>query len=434
MDRLIDNDLIYGAMYEVSEPHMIARYNQALKGFGIKPTKLKKFTIDATGYSPEIAKQLKDEDYLNPQGINRRFIILSPEQESLPSVYAKFSSTYDLMMAMYQKNAESLRILTLKDVVFGEIENSTFHIDSIDDILSIKEVEFKFRTGGHLFEKAHKLKTLLNRFFTEKDSWQDDYLMNKILEYGKLVGDIRYNNIIPRFTNFELPSFWTSHFDGLYVFRENDGSSAGKITVIGPQEKPEFLENAMFDFNYIHQDDATGVYEFLIDTGRVSGFEPDWLKASGLVELRQEILVRSAINQSDKSMELHYLSDNQVTNWIHHNIDELSKNGVFTFLTRIQKGLLNGVLPNLKKVTASLKLLVVRANPDHQDRVLVARLLSQFADFDFFTKFAVNKQSFYDDYDGLDDNLRDYVVHKITNQYFPDRRGYWETLFSKPKG
>ncbi len=433
MDLLIDNDLIYGAMHEVNESHMIARYNTALKGFGLPPTKLDTFTIDATGYSPEIAKELENEDYLNPQGINRRFIILTPEQESLPSVYAKFSSTYDLMMAMYQKNAESLRILTLKDVVFGEIENSTFHIGSIDDILSIKEVEFKFRTGGDLFTKARKLKTLLNRFFTEKDSWQDRFLMNKILEYGKLVGDIRYNNIIPRNTKFELPSFWTSHFDGLYVFRDNDGSNGGQITVIGDEPNPSFLQNAMFDFTYIHRQDTKGVYQFLIDTGRISGFEPDWLKSSGLIDLRQEIYVRSTMNKLDETTDLQSLSDNQVTNWIHNNIDELSKSGVFSFLTRIQKSLLNDVVPNLKNVTAALKLMIVRANPDHQDRVLVARLLSQFADFDFFTKFAVNKQRFYNDYNHYNNNLRNYVVHKITDQYFPYRKQYWETLFSRPE-
>jgi len=109
MDRLIDNALIYGAMLEIGDPHMIERYNVALEGFGLSKTNLEKFTIDATGFSPEVAKELDDEDYLNPNGINRRFIILSPEQETLPIVYAHFSSTYDLMMALFRKNTESLR-------------------------------------------------------------------------------------------------------------------------------------------------------------------------------------------------------------------------------------------------------------------------------------------------------------------------------------
>jgi len=429
MERLIDNALIYGAMYAVDDPYMIKRYNTALKGFGLKETKLEKFVIDAAGYSPEVAKEFKDVDYLNPHGINRRFIILSPEQESLPVVYHQFSSTYDLMMAFFRKNAESLRTLTLKDVVFGEIENSTFRIETIDDILSIHEVEFNVRTGGKIFKKAGELRELLDRFFAEKDSWQDNDLMNQILERGNLVGDIRYNNIVPRHTRFQLPSFWTRHFDGIYVFREiNDD-----VTIIGEPETPEFLSSDLDEFKYISFADADGVYSFLQNTGRVAGFEPDWLKSSGLVDLRSEILVRSAMGKTDKKTNLANVNQNQVRNWILKNIDDLSKDGVFDFLTRIQKSLLNDVLPGLKNTAAELKLMIIRANPAHHDRVLVARLLSQYAPFDFYTKFAVNKHAFYDDYATLEENQRDYVVNKITKNYFPDRKKYWENLFAEPE-
>jgi len=72
----------------------------------------------------------------------------------------------------------------------------------------------------------------------------------------------------------------------------------------------------------------------------------------------------------------------------------------------------------------------VRADPDHADRVLVARLLSEFAPFDFYTRFAVNKQAFYNDYAALKDNLRDYAVTRITRNYFPARKQYWENLFA----
>ncbi len=429
MERLIDNALIYGAMFAVDNPFMVERYNIALQGFGLKQSKLKKFVIDASGYSPEIAKELKDEDYLNPQGINRRFIILSPEQESLPVVYHQFSSTYDLMMAFYRKNAESLRTLTLKDVVFGEIENSTFRIETIDDILSIYEVEFKLRTGGKIFEKAGELQELLDKFFAEKNSWQDNDLMNQILERGNLVGDIRYNNIVPRHTRFQLPSFWTRHFGGIYVFREiNDD-----VTIIGEPETPEFLSSNLDDFSYLSWSDAKAVYSFLKNSGRIGGFEPDWLKSSGLVDLRSEILVRTAMARADKKTDLSTLGDNQVRNWILQNLDELSKDDSFEFLTRVQKSLLNNTLPGLKNTGAALKLMIIRANPAHHDRVLVARMLSQFAPFDFYTKFAVNKHAFYDDYAIFQENLRDYVVNKITRNYFPDRKKYWENLFAEPE-
>jgi len=427
MERLIDNALIYGAMFKVEGTHMVARYNTALAGFGLPETKLEKFVIDAAGYSPEIAAEFDDEDYLNPHGINRRFIILSPEQESLPIVYHQFSSTYDLMMAFYQQNAESLRSLTLKDIVFGEIENSTFRISTIDDILSIREVEFKLRTGGHMFEKAAELQKQLDQFLSQKDSWQDADLMNAILQNGKLVGDIRYNNIVPRHTKFLIPSFWTRHFGGIYVFHNHNGD----VTIIGKPKTRKFLSSNHNHFDYICLDDTDEVYDFLLGSARIADFEPDWLKSSGLVDLRSEILIRTAMAKSDKTIHLDRLSNNQVRNWVHNNLDDLSQDDTFAFLTRVQKSLLNEDMSNLKNTAPALKLIAVRANPDHIDRVLVARLLSEFAPFDFYTRFAVNKQAFYDDYATYEDNMRDYIITKITRHYFPNRKQYWQNLFAQ---
>ena len=40
MKRLLEAELIYGRLMTVTEPHLIGRYNKALKGFGLPETKL----------------------------------------------------------------------------------------------------------------------------------------------------------------------------------------------------------------------------------------------------------------------------------------------------------------------------------------------------------------------------------------------------------
>ena len=119
---------MYGGLLPVNQPHMVARYNAALKALGLRETKLKSFSVDATGYSPEIASELDDEFYLDPHGVNRRFIILNPDQGSLPVTNINFSYTTDLVHAFFEENEEALKVLTLKDVVYGEIDNSTYRI------------------------------------------------------------------------------------------------------------------------------------------------------------------------------------------------------------------------------------------------------------------------------------------------------------------
>ena len=49
------------------------------------------FSIDATGFSPEIASDLDDVQYLDPHGVNRRFVIITPEQAEQPVVNINFS-------------------------------------------------------------------------------------------------------------------------------------------------------------------------------------------------------------------------------------------------------------------------------------------------------------------------------------------------------
>src|SRR5690606_19761690 len=97
MDLLRDNELIYGRLLTVEEPHLIERYNKALKAFGLKPTKLESFEIDRTGFSPQVAAELGDFSYLDPNEVNRRFIILTPAQVDLPVVHTAFSNTSQLV-------------------------------------------------------------------------------------------------------------------------------------------------------------------------------------------------------------------------------------------------------------------------------------------------------------------------------------------------
>jgi hypothetical protein len=75
-----------------------------------------------TGFSPEIAEELGDPDYLDPNGVNRRFVILTPEQENLPVVHTQFSNTAGLMHEFFDGNRRAVHAVTIKDALFGEIE------------------------------------------------------------------------------------------------------------------------------------------------------------------------------------------------------------------------------------------------------------------------------------------------------------------------
>ena len=427
MERLIDNALIYGGLLRVTQPHMVERYNAALRQFGLTETKLEAFSIDATGYSPEIAEETGDEYYLDPHGINRRYIILSPEQGTLPVVNINFSSTTDLVHAFFEQNDEALQVLTLKDVVFGEIDNSTYRVDDLDDILSIKRVEFVVRTAGNLLGKAESLEALIGKFHADADGWRDDALLNEMLELSRDVGDPRNNAIIPGKTRFEQKSFWTRHFNGIYVFHD-DGEEA---VVIGREERPAFALGQSNLKRYLSLKSYDDIYSYLYITDRLELWNAAWLEKSEILDLRIKQLVYAAVTRVNPKANLLELDDVWIKNWVRDNFELLAEDGTFPFLTRMKKNAFNGKPVNLDEVQPEHRFLTMRANPEHPDHWVVNRLLSEYVPFDFITRFIVNKEAFYQDYEGFEAKFRDYVVHAVTSTYFPQRREFLDRMFDQ---
>ena len=141
--------------------------------FGLKPTKLTSFEIDRTGFSPQVAEELGDYQYLDPNEVNRRFIILTPDQIDLPVVHTAFSNTGQLIYEFFAKNSRAIDALTIKDVIYGEIEDSVAKVEDIEDLLSINQVEFRVLSAEDVLGKATELATLVDRLKREPDAWRD---------------------------------------------------------------------------------------------------------------------------------------------------------------------------------------------------------------------------------------------------------------------
>lgn len=427
MERLIENALIYGSMVQIDQPHLVERYNQALTAFGLANTKRNAFSVDAMGFSPEIAKDLKDDGYLDPLGVNRRFIIVSPEQADMPVVNISFSSTPDLMRAFYVDNAEAIRNLTLKDVVYGEIEDASYRVDNLDDVLSIKRVKFNLHTHDGLLEKSRRLAALIETFETDADAWQNDELLGEIVDLARACGDIRYNQIAPQHTQFDARSFWTRHFDGIYVFHDEDD----QVMVVGDPTKVQVDKARRPQDRFIAMSDLKAVLDYLTGTGRVEPLNLNWLSRSNIVDIRFGIFCRLQMSLHNKTLDPSAITDVEIGNWVHKNLSRLKKSKVFRQLHELQRVVLNGSRPDTDGFDAEMMLMSLRANPDHDDWLLVNRFLSEFVPYDFLTRFIVNKQAFYRDYETFSDAHREYAVRLITATFFPDKQELWSALFER---
>ncbi len=424
MNLLRDNELIYGRLLPISEKHLIDRYNKALVAFGLKPTKLKSFDIDRTGFSPQIAEELGDAQYLDPQEVNRRFIILTPSQADLPVVHTAFSNTSQLMFEFFDKNSRAIDALTIKDVIYGEIEDSVSKVEDIEDLISINQVEFRVLSGEDVLGKAAELATLTDRLKQEPNAWRDDAMIERMVELAKVCGDIRENALVPDQVIFRHNAFWTSHFGGLYVFVDPD-----MTTVISDPSAPGFRRSRPWQVSYLSIRDADKVFRFLMATGRIELPRASWIEPSGYLEHRAEMVIASLIREDDPKGGTEKLDRVWLQTWIHGHAAQINSEGTFPFLNAAKREIAQVGQLKLEDVFPQHRFQAVRAKPDHPDAWLTNRLISDFVPADFVSRYVFNKQGFYKDYEALPPGWRAYVVNTLKTTYLKDKAAFRARLY-----
>ena len=424
MDLLRDNELIYGRLLPVEEKHLIERYNKALKAFGLKPTKLKEFEIDRTGFSPQVAEELGDYEYLDPNSVNRRFIILTPAQQDLPVVHTAFSNTSQLMFEFFRGNQRAIDALTIKDVIYGEIEDSVSKVEDIEDLISINQVEFRVLSAEDVLGKAAELGRLVDRLKQEPDAWRDDSLLNRMVELAKVCGDIRENALVPDQVIFRHNAFWTSHFGGIYVFVDPE-----MTTIISDPAAPGFRRSRPWQVSYLSIRDADRVFKFLASSGRIELPRASWVENSGYLEHRAEMAVRELIRQTEPSRDLAKADKVWLQTWIHGHADLINKDGTFPFLNAAKREIAQLGHLRIEEVFPQHRFQVIRAKPDHPDAWLTNRLISDFVPADFVSRYVFNKQGFYKDFEGFSEVWRSNVVDVLKSTYLKDKDAFRERLY-----
>ncbi len=408
----------------IDEPHLIDRYTRAMAAFGLKMPALETFRIDMIGFSPEVANALGDDDYLDPKRVNRRFIILSPDQSRLSLIHASFSNTRDLMEEFFEENRRVLYALTIKDVVFGEIEDNVYEIDDIDDLLSIEQVEFKIGTHENLTEKTADLKLKIDRLLKEQDAWRDDAMLHEMVELAKQTGDIRENKLLPDEVVFQHESFWATHFGGTYVF--NDGAY---ITVICDPKARGFRRSRPWQVGYLDIADKKSVFEFLQKSERLQPPLGSWIERSKLLETRKFMAAVWLADQNGDDFPSSLSDTGWLQRWCRENAKIVRDDNTIPLIDWALEQVGDWSNIHIEEVELDLRFVLCRADPDEDEQGLTNRLISEYVPFDFLTRFEFNRPGFNRDREGWSANYREFVENVIENTYLRNREREFENLF-----
>ncbi len=422
MKRLIEKGLMFGNLVEVSSPALVERYNRALKHLTGKETKLTDFHVDISGYAPEIGDELADDLYLNPNGCNRQFILLTTAQKTAPLLNVKFSTSRGILKQFYEANDAQLFALTARDSVCGELQNSVYEVSSAAKLFDIRRITVEADTiGGHV-KDAGALAALIERFRREPEGWRDDVLIAEMIGLAKKTGDVtRVPVALPAMT-FEQGNFWTSFFGGLYVFRDLHRPaviSSGPKGSLGAMPVPvaDLTDrNSIADWMERNQLVEPIVQARGMDAAAVLRQKMDFILVDAADALNLDLGqatradLRKIAQRLGSALPEEFLALAALLRWVEGGGDwpKISSEHPAYFYTLRAKA--------------------------HKDRDLVNMLLAALAPLDVRQLFITHKELFYATYATWSDRKRGYVADFLEREYQVDKAGARAALFGPEPG
>lgn len=418
MMRLVRNGLMFGNLIEVSSPALVERYNRALKHLIDRETALTEFHIDIAGYSPEIGDEFGDTLYLNPKGCNQMFILLSTDQMKAPLLNSQFSTSHAILRRYIKENENQLFALTAREAVAGELMNSVFAISSPSDLLHINQIEIEADTIQSHVAEADQLSGHIDEFMDTEDAWWDDVLIAQMIELAKRTGNIQRNPVKLKNETYKQENFYTSHFGGMYVFRDADTP-----TVIA-REQVEGLDTMNVD-QILTFDDPTAIADFLRDEGlsQLIVQTPNQSTASIIKQKIDFITITTAAENGQDLTGLTRQNIRMLERKFANKMPEEFYGLVDVWRWASMGGAAPKIGPEHPAFFYALK------SSQHKDRALVNMLLSDLSRLDFRQLFICHKALFYETYRGWSESKKDYVVSFLTDEYAMDKVGAREALF-----
>ena len=418
MMRLVKRGLMYGNLIEITSPALVGRYNRALMHLIGKETQLTEFHIDISGYSPEIGAEFEDDLYLNPHGCNQQFILLTTDQKTAPLLVTKFSTSRSILRNYIIENEEELFALTAREAVAGELLNSVFKIEAPKDLFQINQIEIEADTIQEHVAEAKILQSHIDRFLGEDDAWWDDVLIADMIELAKHTGNIQRNPIKLKNKIYAQGNYYTSHFGGMYVFRDVDTP-----TVIARDLSVEILDLPVK--NILTFKDRKKIAYFLdgLDLAEKIVSAKDQDVAAIIKQKIDFITIATAANAG------HDLGD--LTRQQMRQIERIFSDAMppaYDGLMEVWRwATMGGRYPKLDPENPAF-FYALRAS-HHKDRDLINMLLADLSPLDFRQLFICHKDAFYQAYRGWSEPKKDYVAKFLEEEYAIDKMGARAALF-----
>ncbi len=412
MNKLKQAKLYQPDAIEVSG-FLVERYNKCLNLLGLKPTKLKTFTIDGKGWSPEIAKEKKEVHYLNNGEANPHAIIISPLQKG-KWVYEPFHSFDKEIMDLIFENYEAeIDDITKESALCVDFNQKIDVFYETFDLLKYNDISIHFNLINDL-ASIQKEQNELVTTFKEGNNFVDEKLHNKILASVKKYGDLRERELdLPKLV-YETSSFYTKAFGGIFVFKD----FPTPIMVFESQEwRNKAIKNSTYDVMIFHKDDNELLAK--LKDYVVVHYNLDKAVLTERYKRIKKHIFSQMFKETDHPMEEILNNVNLFKNYLNKLDIDARK-----YLMCVERYVEKSDIDNSVKITTFIYEDILEAMYEphssllKEEQSLIWKLLVKIAPKDPFKMYKYDKSTFYKEFQKWGESYKDWVI-----EYISDNKG-----------
>lgn len=421
MKKLIEHNLFGNGLLFIQEPLLIDRYNVCLKDIGIKETELSNFHIDKWGWSPEIAKEKGDKDYLSFGFANPYSIILSPEQEECSIYYPFHSFDWELMDSVFDIYKEQIKDITTKTALWFEMDQGMANYRSAQDMLLVDSFTIKFHTPDKIIQSSVDQKKLVQEFYDTTNGWADNSLHAKILDSVTKYGDLRHRNFdLNEFQFTKIKSFYSRVFDGLFILR-NDYLT--KTLLVHENNKSTLSgENQHSHMEYNLND--SNLFIYLYNNNLISNDLSQYVGDFYTIQTIRDTILIEQLAEHFPEEEINITSERHKNKYISMLANDNKLSDDFWALEEINNSIKKGKVENILKYSFDVQLALSYPNPKLpiEDKKVIWQILVKLSPIkDVVLQYLFDKNQFFADYVEWNEKKQDWAIEHIKsnkNQLF----------------
>lgn len=410
MEKLKAAGLYGGALVPLSGS-LAKRYNGCLEMMGIAPTALSHFSIDAMGWSPEIAEEKKDNYYLNIGEANTNAIIISPAQNNKPVHMPSHSFDRDLLNAVFVAHEKPIRDITKDAAICVHLDQ---HIDTFYeafDLLRYGKITVSFKILNNLDKKQEEQAKLIEKF-NKGNAFLDREVHKELLASSRAFGDLRNRKLHLESFSLEVSSFHTRAFGGVFLLKDFI--------------KPIMIFESKETFNQAIKNDTLDVLLFHIEHDEV------------LEVLKSHLILESNLKKSVKTPRYERIKNHIFSEYVKNPQQPFKEifDSHFLFLKYLNE-LDVAIQKKITGVELYFQKLIIDKTLQREDyidtpfykalhqphsslevdqKALIWKLISKIAPLDPVHLFWYDKALFYKTYTSWDETYKDWVIDCILEE------------------